>query len=67
MVRLTLKTDVDESELCLGYKEIKLLFNVGPFPGGGNCLIIEADGEVQMINSNTLIGDNGDLEAYDIL
>lgn len=64
MVRLTLKTDADESELCLECKEIKLLFNAGPFPGGGNCLIIEADGEVQTINSNDLIAD---LEAYDIL
>lgn len=63
MVRLRLKDNVEESELCLGYKDIKLLFNVGPFPASGDCLIIDADGEIMMINSNDLIDD---LEAYDI-
>ncbi len=50
--------------LCLGYKEIKLLFNAGRFPGGGDCLIVEADGKRTTINSNDLIAD---MEAYSIL
>ena len=50
--------------LRLGYKEIKLLFNVGRFPGGGDCLIVEADGKRTTINSNDLIAD---MEAYRIL
>ena len=64
MVRLTLKPDVEESELCIGYKEIKLLFNVGPYEGGGDCLIIEGDGEIKPTNSNDLIAD---LDSYEIL
>ena len=64
MVRLKLKPDADESQLCLGYKEIRLLFNVGPYESGGDCLIMEGDGEIQTTNSNGLIAD---LDAYDIL
>ena len=68
MLKLTLKEGFDESQLeggaiSLGYKEIKLLFNVGPYPGGGNYLIVEADGQVDRVNSNDLIHD---LEAYEI-
>lgn len=62
MVTLTLKPNFNESSLdtgalALGYKEIKLLFNAGPFPGGGDCLVIEADGGVRSVNSNDLIHD----------
>lgn len=44
-LRLRLKPDFDASQLdagvlCLGYEEIDLLFNAGPFPGGGDCLIV---------------------------
>ena len=68
MVIMKLKKDYDLSELetgdlCLGYGEIKLLFNVGPFPGGGDCLIIEADGNVITVNSADLIHD---IEAYEL-
>jgi hypothetical protein len=66
MVTLALKTRVRGSEigdLCLGFKKIALLFNAGPFPGGGDCLIVSADGELTTINSNDLIHD---LEAYNI-
>jgi hypothetical protein len=52
-----------DGNLCLGYSEIKLLFNVGPFPGGGDCLIIEADGNVITVNSADLIHD---IEAYEL-
>ena len=68
MVQLKLRKDSDASELesgetVLGYKIIQLLFNAGPFPGGGDCLIVDADGETQVINSNDLIHD---LDAYEI-
>ena len=68
MVWLKSKKDFDASELesgeaVLGYKNIHLLFNAGPFPGGGDCLIVEADGTIETINSNDLIHD---LEAYEI-
>lgn len=42
---------------------IRLLFNAGPLPGGGDCLVVSADGELQTINSNDLIAD---IEFYDI-
>ena len=65
-LRLRLKPDFDASQLdagvlCLGYEEIDLLFNAGPFPGGGDCLIVKADGELVELNSNDLIHD---LKAY---
>ena len=66
MVTLTRKENFNESSLdsgalALGHKEIKLLFNAGPFPGGGDCLIVEIGGRVETVNSNDLIGD---LPAY---
>ena len=66
MLCLTLREDFDSKTLetgglCLGYKEISLLFNVGPWPGGGDCLIVCADGELLTINSNDLIHD---IQAY---
>ena len=66
MVKLMLKSDFDPSELDsgdlnLGYKEVTLLFNAGPFIGGGDCIIVEADGRVGSINSNDLIHD---MKAY---
>ena len=66
MVRLTLNKDYDPGQLetgslCLGFKEIHLLFNVGPFPGGGDCIIVEADTEIMTVNSNDVIHD---LTAY---
>lgn len=68
MVVLKLKPEFDEAQLetgalCLGYGEIRLLFNAGAFPGGGDCLFVEADGEVLTINSNDLIHD---LDVYDL-
>ena len=69
MVIMKLKKDFDPSELetgdlCLGYTEIKLLFNIGPFSNGKNdCLVVEADGEVMIANSADLIHD---LEAYEL-
>ena len=43
MIQLTLRADFDPTQLetgglCLEYHEVSLLFNVGPFPGGGDCL-----------------------------
>ena len=66
MLRLKLKKGSAKSAngLCLGFKEIKLLFNAGPFPGGGDCLIVEADGKRQTVNSNDLIAE---IDAYNIL
>jgi hypothetical protein len=69
MPLLKLKKDFDVSSLetgslCLGYAEIRLLFNVGPFPGGGDCVLVAADGKHTYVNSNDLIHD---LEAYEIL
>lgn len=66
MVQLELRKQFDESELetgslALGYKQMALLFNAGPFPGGGDCLIVESGGEIMAINSNDLIHD---LDAY---
>ena len=68
MVSLTLKKKYDlkkleTGSLCLGHKKISLLFNAGPFPGGGDCLIIKADGKTMLVNSNDLIHD---LDAYTI-
>ena len=68
MVVLKLKRKFNESQLetgalVLGFKEIRLLFNAGSFPGGGDCLFVEADGEVLTINSNDLIHD---LDVYDL-
>jgi hypothetical protein len=63
MVKLTLKKNLKEYDPVLGYKQIKLLFNAGPFPGGGDCLIVEADGEITEINSSDLIAD---LDAYNM-
>jgi hypothetical protein len=68
MVKLILKEDFDVSALetgdvCLGYREIEILANIGPFPGGGDCLLVKADGETTYANSNDLIHD---IEANDI-
>jgi hypothetical protein len=67
-IKLLMKDDFDDSVLetgsvCLGYKEIELLFNLGPFPGGGDCIICKLDGEIDVTNGNDLIHD---LEAYDV-
>jgi len=66
MLRLSLKENynvpnLETGDLCLGYKDIVLLFNAGPFPGGGDCLIVEADHKIIYVNSNDLIHD---LDAY---
>ncbi len=66
MIQLTLKGDCDPraletGNLSLGFNEISLLFNIGPFEGGGDCLIVNADGKLISINSNDLIHD---LSAY---
>lgn len=63
MVRLRLRPDIDESEVLLRFKEIKLLFNVGSDTSGANVLIVEADGEIVPVYSADLIHD---LDAYDI-
>ena len=68
MLKLIIKKQFDTSELecgecVLGFEQIELLFNAGPFPGGGDCLIVKADGENITINSNDLIHD---LDAYNI-
>jgi hypothetical protein len=70
MVTMTLKKDFDVSSLetgglCFGYKKIKLLFNIGPFPKGlgEHCVIVEADGKVMAVGSCDLIHD---LEAYQL-
>ncbi len=68
MATLRLKPDFDYSkletgDLALGYETIELVFNAGPFPAGGDCLFIRADGEMVVINSNDLIHD---LDAYEI-
>lgn len=68
MVALKLKKDFNKSELetgnlCLGHEKIDLIFNVGPFPGGEDCLIVQIGGEIDTINSKDLIHD---LDAYEI-
>jgi len=62
MMQLTLKKDFDAPKLetgslCLGYDCIRLLFNAGPFPGGGDCLIVEVYSEITTVNSNDIIHD----------
>jgi hypothetical protein len=42
---------------------LKVLFNLGPFPGGGDCLVIETEHGIQCTNSNDVIAE---LEIYDI-
>ena len=66
--RLRLKQDFNKLQLetgdfCLGYDRIDLLFNAGPYPGGGDCLVVKADGELTYLDSNDLIHD---LDAYTI-
>ena len=66
MLTFTLREDFDLStletgSLCLGYKKIEFLANLGPFPGGGDCLIVRTDDGITMLNSNDLIHD---IEAY---
>ena len=65
MIKLIMKKEKKKvtGDLTLGYKEIELLFNVGPFEGGGDCLIVKADGEIMTVNSNDLIYD---IDEYDI-
>ena len=63
MVVLKKKQNVDT---VLGYEEIKMLFNAGPFPGGGDCIIAEVDGEVITINSNDLILGLENYELSDV-
>ena len=51
MIRLTLNekfdyTLLETGSLAFGYKVIRLLFNEGTFPGGGECLIAQLDGEM---------------------
>ena len=65
-IKLTRKKDFDDSGLdtgsvALGFNEIELLFNIGPHPAGGDCLIVKADGDLTEINSDDLFHD---LEAY---
>jgi len=43
--------------------EVELLFNLGTYPGGGEYIIVKADGEPMEVNSGDLIHD---LEAYSI-
>ena len=69
MLTLRLKQEFDCStlatgDLVLGYENIELIFNAGPFPAGGDCLFIRGDGELVAINSNDLIHD---LDAYEIV
>ena len=69
MLTFRLKQDFDHAaletgSLCLGFSEITLLANIGPFPQGGDCLIVRCDGANMNINSNDLVHD---LEAYEIL
>lgn len=69
MVSLYLKESLEDVTFetgspALGFKKIDLLFHVGPFfPGGGDCLLVRADGDVMSINSNDLIHD---LDAYEV-
>ena len=64
-----MKKDFDVSMLetgdyWLGYSEIKLLFNLGPFPGGGDCIIAEVEGDMTFLNSNDVIHD---IDGYEIV
>ena len=54
MIKLKAKEGLDPG-IALYHKELKLLFNLGPFPGGGDCIIIENDGRVDFTNSNNII------------
>jgi len=54
---------LETGDLCFGYREIELLFNLGTYPGGGECIIVKADGEPMQVHSGDLIHD---LEAYSI-
>jgi len=69
-VKLMMKPEKSGAEnLCLGYKEIRLFFNLGPLGGKGNngdLLIAEADGEVCIINSADVIWDILDAGAYSV-
>jgi hypothetical protein len=45
------------ADSVLGYKNITLLFNLGQAEGGGNLILVQADGKLVTINSNDLIND----------
>lgn len=68
MVTMQLNSKFDASELetgslVLGFKKIELLFNLGPFPGGGDCIVVRADGRIMVMNSSDIIHD---LEGYEL-
>jgi hypothetical protein len=53
----------ESGDPVLGFKNITLLFNLGQAEGGGNLILVQADGELTMINSNDLMHD---LPAYEL-
>lgn len=60
MIRLKRRRD---EETVLGYDEIEVLENLGPFEGGGDCLVVRADGEIMVVNSNDVVSE---LKSYEI-
>ena len=53
----------EEGDPVLGFKNVTLLFNLGPAEGGGNLILVQADGDLTTINSNDLTHD---LPAYEL-
>lgn len=53
----------ESGDPVLGFKNITLLFNLGQAEGGGNLILVQADGELTTINSNDLMHD---LPAYEL-
>ncbi|MBN2831557.1 MAG: hypothetical protein JXL82_04725 [Candidatus Omnitrophica bacterium] len=72
-VKICLKEKIDDSvkvyfkkegSQVLGYKNISLLFNLGGAEGGGNLILVKADGHLDVINSKDLTHD---LLAYQLV
>ena len=56
------KTTLETGDYTLGYDKIELLFNLGPYPSGGHCLLVRVDGKLD-VNSNDLMHDLDGYEA----
>lgn len=59
LVRFDIKPDA-ERDSVLGYEWFEIVLNVGPFPGGGDMLVVRTEDGVAVFNSNDVV------EEYDL-
>jgi hypothetical protein len=65
-ITLRAKSNIEDKIVnpVLGYKNITLLFNLGQAEGGGNLILVEVNGNLDIINSNDLVND---LPVYELV